>query len=127
MPKTDVVFYKDDGGKIPVLEWMDSLSIKGRRKCLMRLGILEELGHEVRRPVGDYLRDGIYELRASSQGIHYRILYFFHGIKLVVVSHRIKNEKEIPSKEIERAVQNKNIFETDPIRYSFSWSQNHDT
>jgi hypothetical protein len=29
--------------------------------------------------VADYLRDGIYELRPTFGGIHYRILYFFHG------------------------------------------------
>ena len=39
----------------------------------------KELGHELRRPEADLLRDNIYELRIGLQGINYRILYFFHG------------------------------------------------
>jgi hypothetical protein len=35
------------------------------------------MGHELRRPEADFLRDGIYELRASLGGVHHRILYFF--------------------------------------------------
>jgi len=50
---------------------------------------LRDLGHELRRPEADLLRDGIYELRASLQGIHYRILYFFHGAVAAVVAHGI--------------------------------------
>ena len=38
---------------------------------------LRELGHELRRPEADTLWDGIYELRASVQGVHYSVLYFF--------------------------------------------------
>lgn len=126
MPKTNVIFYKDEKENVLVLDWLDKLSNKARRKCLMRLEMLEELGHEIRRPAADYLRDGIYELRASSAGIHNRILYFFHGTDLVVVSHGIKKEKEVPLKEIEKAVLIKKKFESDPERYSFNWSQNHE-
>ena len=36
---------------------------------------LEAEGHELRRPIGDYLRDGIHELRPSILGVHYRILF----------------------------------------------------
>lgn len=44
------------------------------------------LGHELRRPEADFLRDGIYELRVSLQGQQYRMLYFFHGKVVAVVS-----------------------------------------
>src|SRR5437016_14453652 len=47
------------------------------------------MGHELRRPEADLLRDGIYELRASVQGVHHRVLYFFHGAAVAVVSHGI--------------------------------------
>ena len=36
-------------------------------------------GHELRRPKADFLRDGIYELRAREGRANYRVLYFFHG------------------------------------------------
>jgi hypothetical protein len=48
--------------------------------------MLEQQGHELRRPIADFLRDGIYELRPSVQGVNYRILYFFSGRNVVVVS-----------------------------------------
>ena len=40
--------------------------------------LLAAFGHELHRPIADSLRDGIYELRASHQGIPYRILYFLY-------------------------------------------------
>jgi hypothetical protein len=36
------------------------------------------LGHELRRPEADFLRDGVYELRISLNHIQYRLLYCFH-------------------------------------------------
>ena len=125
MPKIKVAFFKDEDENVLALDWLDKLSNRARRKCLTRLELLEELGHEIRRPAGDYLRDGIYELRAGSEGIHNRMLYFFYGTMLVVVSHGIKKEKEVPPKEIERAVCSKKIFESEPERFSFNWSQSH--
>lgn len=76
MPKTAVVLYCEEDGSCPCLEWLDELSVKAQAKRLLRLERLRELGHEPRRPGADLLRDGIYELRVSLQGIHYRILYF---------------------------------------------------
>jgi hypothetical protein len=69
------------------------LQAKALEKCLARLLRLEELGHELRRPEGDYLRDDIYELRASLHGVHYRMLYFFHGTTAAIVSHGLIKER----------------------------------
>jgi len=80
MAQTKVVFYKEQSETIaPVLEWLDTIPLKARLKCLTRIERLKEEGHQLRRPEADLLRDKIYELRASLQGVHYRILYFFHG------------------------------------------------
>ena len=58
MPAVEVIFYQDAQGKIPPLvEWLDTLSPKARVKCLVRLKRLEDLGHELRRPEADFLRD----------------------------------------------------------------------
>jgi len=65
-----------------------------------------ELGHELRRPEADLLRDGIYELRARLGTVNYRILYFFHGRNVAVLAHAITKENEIPVVEINRAVGN---------------------
>ncbi|MBM3811173.1 MAG: hypothetical protein FJW20_06005 [Acidimicrobiia bacterium] len=56
---------------------------------------------------GDCLRDEIYELRASYRGVHYRMLYFFHGRRAVVVSHGIVKERAVPSREMDLAIRRK--------------------
>jgi phage-related protein len=78
MPRTAVVFYRDDDGSVPVLDWLGGLPLKARLKCLTRIERLRELGYELQRPEADFLRDGVYELRISLNHIQYRILYAFH-------------------------------------------------
>jgi hypothetical protein len=119
LPPTEVVFYLEEDGSTPLMEWLNGLPAKAQAKCLARLKRLEDLGHELRRPEADYLRDGIHELRASLGGVHYRILYFFHGNIAAVVSHGITKEQRVPPREIERAIDRKNRFITDPARYTF--------
>ena len=63
MPETTVVFYADDDGSAPLLTWLDQQQRKVQDKCLVNIERLAELGHELRRPEADFLRDGIYELR----------------------------------------------------------------
>lgn len=79
MPRTDVVFYRDDEGSVPVLDWLGGLPLKARLKCLVRIERLRELGYDLRRPEADFLRDGVYELRISLNHVPYRILYAFHS------------------------------------------------
>ena len=76
-------------------------------------------GPRASAPEADYLGDGIYELRATYQGVHYRMLYFFHGRAKVVVSHGIVKEREVPSTEIDVAVRTKEAFEADPTSHTF--------
>ncbi len=86
MPRVEVIFFQEAEGKAPLLEWSDGLPQKVLVKYLARLKRLEDLGHELRRPGTDYLRDGIYKLRASLQGVHYRMLHLFHGRSVVVLT-----------------------------------------
>ena len=78
MPETETVFFADDDGAAPLLEWLDEQDRKVQDKCLVKVDRLQELGYELRRPEADYLRDGIYELRVRHRSVHYRMLYFFH-------------------------------------------------
>jgi len=100
MPEIRMVYYRTKTGTIPLLDWFDSLPKKAIAKCRVRMDLLQEKGHELRRPHGDYLRDDIYELKASLQGIHYRVLYFFHENTAVVVSHGIVKEKKYRQKRL---------------------------
>jgi hypothetical protein len=76
-------------------------------------------GHELRRPIADSVREGIYELRPSYQSVHYRILYFFSGKDVVVLSQGITKEGEVPEVEINRAVERKKRFEADPKAHTY--------
>jgi phage-related protein len=114
MPRSRVVFYREADGTVPVLEWLDQLPLRAVTKCRVRLERLKELGHELRRPEADYLRDGIYELRVGLDGVNYRILYFFQATCVVVVSHGIVKERSVPPVEIERAKRRRKVFEMNP-------------
>ena len=114
MPRIKVVFYKEDDGSVPLLEWLDSLQQKAIDKCTVRIERLKEMGHELRRPEADFLRDGIYELRVRLQHVNYRMLYFFHGRIAAVISHGLVKEDEVPPVEIEKAIQKKQKFEKNP-------------
>lgn len=119
MPKTNVVFYQEDDGAVPVLDWLDSLPARAQDKCLVRIERLRELGHELRRPEADLLRDGIYELRVGLQGLNYRMLYFFHGKTAAVLAHGLVKERIIPPGEIDKAIKRKKMFEKDPARHTY--------
>ena len=114
MPRTNVWLYRDDDGTVPLLEWLDGLPQRVRDKCRVKIERLRELGYELRRPEADYLRHGIYELRVKSQRVNYRMLYFFHRDIAAVLSHGLVKEKQVPSKQIDRAVEHRLKFEKDP-------------
>ena len=120
MPTTTIVFFRDEDGSAPFLDWFDRLPQKARIQCRARLELLAEQGHQLRRPAADYLRDGIYELRAKAGRAQYRMLYFFHGRAAAVISHGImKQEAAVPPIEIERARRRKQAFEADPRRHTY--------
>ena len=118
MPRVEVVFFREDQDTVPMRDWLDSIPKKAQAKCLAKLGRLEELGHELRRPEADYLRDDIYELRVRLQGVNYRVLYCFHGRTTAVVSHGIVKRKKVPAKEIDLDIARKRLFEGDPKAHS---------
>lgn len=113
------MLYAEEDGTCPFLNWFEELPNKVQDKCYLKLERLRELGHELRRPEADFLRDEIYELRVSLQGVHYRMLYFFHRTVAAVVSHGLVKEREVPPKEIERAVERKKRFEANPQRHTY--------
>jgi phage-related protein len=123
VPKTEVIFYRDERGQAPVVEWLRELRRKDKKayaKCAARIQVLAQLGHELRRPMADYLRDGIHELRIRHGHVNYRILYFFHGQAVAILAHGLTKEDEVPNAEIERAIQRKEAFTKDPAKHSYA-------
>jgi phage-related protein len=103
---------------VPILDWFDGLPQKALDKCRVKLERLRDLGHELRRPEADYLRDGVYELRVRLGSVNYRMLYFFHEDVAAVVSHGLTKERRVPPKEIDRAVAAKGRFAQSPDRHT---------
>lgn len=120
MPQIQVIFYQDANGTVPVLTWLDDLFPKIRAKCIVKIERLRELGHELRRPEADYLRDDIYELRIAYRSIQYRLLYFFHRRNTAVISHGIVKGQRVPPAEINLAAQRKRTFEQNPAQHTYS-------
>jgi phage-related protein len=121
-PRTQLVFFKDDDGTVPVRDWLLELRRRQRRafaKCVVRIRRLAELGHELRRPEADLLRDGIYELRARDGRVNYRILYFFHGQSVAILAHGLTKEDKVPKSDIERAIRRKLAFEANPATHTY--------
>src|SRR2546425_6688611 len=122
MPRTHVVFYQEADGQAPVVEWLQDLRRSNERawtNCRARIELLAQLGHELRRPAADYLRDGIYELRAKQGHVQYRLLYFFHGRQIAILAHSLTKEDIIPGADIERARKRKNLFEANPKAHTY--------
>jgi len=72
-------------------------TVKAFLKCQAAISRLALLGHELRRPEADLLRDGIYELRARLGSVNYRLLYFFHGQTVSVIAHGLTKEAAVPA------------------------------
>lgn len=121
MPQTEVRAFRDAHGEVPVQIWLDQLAAKQRKpyvKCLARILELAERGNELRRPHADFLRDGIYELRAPFRGVQYRMLYFFFAKNAAALSHGIVKRARVPDYEIDLAIQHKRLVERDPGRFT---------
>jgi len=104
---------------------MATLKPKAKAKCIQRLELLEAKAYRIleNRNAAAYLRDGTYEIRFKSEGVQYRVLFFFHGRDTCVISHGIaKNSAEVPPAEIDKAIRNRTKYLADPERHTYTES-----
>jgi phage-related protein len=120
MPQIEVILYCEDDGTAPLDDWLDTLQVKARDRCLALLTLLRQKGNELRRPYVENVGEGLYELRVKFFRVNYRMLYFFHGRDAAVVSHGFSKEQKIPRREIDLALERKRKFEGEPRRHTFS-------
>ena len=122
MPRCQTIFYQEDDGTIPGLDWLRAMGRRDLRvvqKLQARIERLEELGHELRRPEGDFLRDGIHELRARLGNTNFRLLYFFDGRTVAILVHGLTKEADVPDSEIHLALERKRRYERDPSKHRY--------
>jgi putative component of toxin-antitoxin plasmid stabilization module len=128
MPATTVVFYQERAGEAPVVEWLAELRrthVKAFLKCRAAIVRLAQLGHELRRPEADSLRDGIHELRVRLGSVNYRLLYFFHGRTVCVMAHGLTKEAAIPNADLQRALARKAAFTAQPALHTYHGELDH--
>jgi phage-related protein len=100
----EVHFYRTQSDHCPIEEFLDALSGKQAQKVIWVLRLVEQLN-----PVpAQYLKklvdtDGLWEVRAQHGGDIFRLLGFFDGSRLVVVSGFAKKTEKTPRQELEVA------------------------
>jgi phage-related protein len=125
MPQTAIRVFRNADKTIPLFEWLDQLEEEEPEafaRCLAVIQELERLGSELRRPNADVLRDGIHELRAHLDSVQYRILYFFTGQNVAVLSHGfLKDTAKVPEEEINLALERKRLVEQSGFKHLGTW------
>ena len=111
-------FYAEKG-ESPFLVWLEGQQEKVQDKVFDAIARLEELGHELRRPEAEYLRDGIYELRVKKGHVNYRPLYFFDDAKdnsgrmtqrRAVVVHGCMKEGAVAAADVNLALRRRSAY-----------------
>jgi hypothetical protein len=121
MPQAEIRVFRDQDGTCPLQEWLDGLrrrQPKAYAKCLARILDLAREGNELRRPLADYLRDGIRELRIRSGRTNYRILYAFVGKQIALLTHGLTKQAEIPDADIELAMECLELARRNPVQFT---------
>ncbi len=99
--------FAEINGRVPMIEFLESLSIKERAKIyayIDKLIELKNMGIQPKENLSRYLEDGIFELRLSFEDRISRIFYFYESGKQIIFTHGfVKKEQKMPKNEIERA------------------------
>lgn len=117
MPASEVLIYRSEDGSIPLIDWLKQLQATNEaafKKCVTLIDLLEQYGHELRRPRADMLRDGVYELRTEVRNPQYRVLYGFVGKNIALLSHGLTKTAKVPARDIDLAIARLKQFQADP-------------
>ena len=99
-----VYYFVDEDGRRIVKDFIDSLAAKEQAKVYAYIAELKNQGNNLRRPMADYLRGGIYELRPRDN----RIFYFFYLRDTAVLVHAIKKRvSKIPAHDLKMCIKRK--------------------
>ena len=120
MPPAEVQAFCDDAGTSPFNDWLADLKAEPRawKKCLYLISALESQGRSLHMPLSKPLRGGISELRAKVGTVNYRIFYGFIGPASAVVTHGITKEGEVPSDQIDLAIERLELAKHNPDKYT---------
>jgi phage-related protein len=103
----EVRFFRSRSGRCPVEEFLDALTGKQAQKVIWVLRLIEEVdavpAQYFKKLVGT---DGLWEVRAQHGGDTFRLLGFFDGPRLLILTSGFAKKTEaIPRQEIALAEQ----------------------
>ena len=105
-------FYRTESGDCPVEEFLDSLSSKQAQKVLWVLRLIEELDLVPPQYFQKLVNtEDIWEVRVQFGGDIFRLLGFFAGSSLLVLTNGFaKKSQKTPRQEIASATRRKNEY-----------------
>ena len=103
-PDWAIEFYLDEQGISPVQAFVDGLDKKTQARLNWSIEQLRIRNVQAGEPLVKHLEGKLWELRRTSSGNIYRLLYFFFtGRKIVFVHGFQKKSQKTPRREIEIA------------------------
>ena len=100
----EIKFYEDRAGRVPVIEFLDSLDLKMRQKMLRAIQALQDIGMPFEFRYQSHWTMADIELRAKTGTNISRVMYFFVvGDRAVLTHGFIKKTEKTPLREKERA------------------------
>ena len=107
-----VNFYRTASGNCPVEEFLDSLSGKQAQKVIWVLRLIEELDKVPTQYLKKLINtDDIWEVRIQFGGNIFRLLGFFNGTTLLILTNGFaKKSQKTPRQEIDLATRRKNEY-----------------
>ena len=105
------VFYTTEQGERPVEEFLSRLDVKTQARFIWSINLLKEQNVHATEPLVKHIGGKLWELRRSSNGNIYRVMYFFFtGKRIVFVYGFHKKTQKTPKREIEIAEKRMNDF-----------------
>ena len=108
----EIIFYKLPSGKIPVVDFLDSLSSKEAQKVTWVLSLIEDHDH-VSTKFYKQLKntDSIIEIRIQSSNNNFRLLGFENNGAFIILTNGFKKkDQKVPQSEINLAKQRRKDY-----------------
>ncbi|MCP4377900.1 MAG: type II toxin-antitoxin system RelE/ParE family toxin [bacterium] len=108
----EIIFYKTLTGNSPIDDFLDTLSSKQARKVVWVLNLVEDLEVVPKQYFKKMTNtEDIWEIRVKAGSNIFRLLGFFDGAKIVILSHAFqKKTQKTPRKAIRLAEARKNDY-----------------
>ena len=111
-------FHDPDSKKVPVQEYMESLSEKDQLKIVKYIDFLQENNGVLDEPYTKHIRGKLRELRVDFAKNRHRIIFFtFVGKNIILLHAFLKQTPKTPESEITKAFNNYNKVINNPHLY----------